>query len=146
MEQASSEKVIELVADIVSAFVSKNSVQVNEVPTLITNVRGALAGLGAAQQPAAARPEAPMPWKKAIKPDFIVSYEDGRHYKSMKRHLGRYGLTPESYREKWGLPRDFAMVSPNYAAARSAMAKRIGLGQKGPAARKVRKGSKKSAD
>ena len=86
-----------------------------------------------------------MPWKKAIRPDFIISFEDGKHYKSMKRHLTRYGLTPDQYREKWGLPRDFPMVAPNYAAARSELAKKSGLGQKGPAARKSKKGSKKAA-
>jgi len=78
-----------------------------------------------------------------VRPDFIISFEDGKHYKSMKRHLTRYGLTPEQYHEKWGLPRDFPMVAPNSAAARSEMAKRIGLGQRGPAARKAKKAASK---
>ena len=84
-----------------------------------------------------------MPWKKAVKPDYITSFEDGRQYKSLKRHLTTRGLTPEQYREKWGLPKDFPMVSPNYAKARSELAKSMGLGQK--AALRRRGGSKKKA-
>lgn len=86
-----------------------------------------------------------MSWKKAIKPDGIISFEDGKSYKSMKRHLTGRGLTPQQYREKWGLPKEFPMVAPNYAAARSELAKRLGLGQKGPAARKGTGKAKKAA-
>ena len=136
----------ELTADIVAAFVSKNGVRVEDIPTLISTVHSALSGTGSVSGAAPEKMEPPMPWKKAIKPDYIVSFEDGKHYKSMKRHLTTRGITPEQYREKWGLPRDFPMVAPNYAAARSELAKKSGLGQKGPAARKASKGgSKKKA-
>jgi predicted transcriptional regulator len=86
-----------------------------------------------------------MSWKKAIKPDGIISFEDGKQYKSMKRHLTTRGMTPEQYREKWGLPKDFPMVAPSYAAARSELAKKMGLGQKGPAARKGKGKAKKGS-
>jgi predicted transcriptional regulator len=86
-----------------------------------------------------------MPWKKAIKPDYIISFEDGKQYKSMKRHLTGRGLTPAQYREKWGLPKDFPMVAPNYSAARSEMAKNLGLGQQGRGKSGGKKGAKKAA-
>ena len=133
----------ELTADIVAAFVSKNGVRVEDIPTLITTVHSALSGAGSPRETAAQKMEPPMPWKKAIKPDFIISFEDGKQYKSMKRHLARHGLTPQQYREKWGLPKDFPMVAPNYAAARSELAKKLGLGTKGQAARKAKGGGKK---
>jgi predicted transcriptional regulator len=143
--ESANANLAELTADIVSAYVAKNTVQAQELATLISAVHSALRGV---RQNAGAAPaekhEPPMPWKKAIKPDFIISFEDGKRYKSMRRHLTIRGMTPEQYREKWGLPRDFPMVAPEYAARRSALAKSSGLGQKGPAARK-RKGSKKAA-
>src|SRR4051795_2067501 len=132
----------DLTADIASAYLSKNTVRPEDIPTLINIIHSALSGMGSSQ-PVPVKAEPPMPWKKAIRPDYIISFEDGKQYKSMKRHLARYGLTPEQYREKWGLPRDFPMVAPNYAAARSEMAKRIGLGQRGPAARKAKKSASK---
>ena len=141
---AGSGNTIELTADLVSAYLTKNTVRPEEIPELIRTVHGALSNVGAT--PAAPeKHEAPMPWKRAIKPDGIVSFEDGKQYKSMKRHLSTRGMTPEQYREKWGLPRDFPMVAPNYAAARSELAKRMGLGQKGPAARKAKGGAKKGS-
>ena len=140
-----STNAIELTADIVSAYLGKNTIRPEELPQLINAVHAALSNVGKAQAPTPERHEPPMSWKKAIKPDYIISFEDGRQYKSLKRHLGGRGLTPEAYREKWGLPRDFPMVAPNYSAARSAMAKRIGLGQKGPAARKAKGAAKKRA-
>src|SRR5215203_1544641 len=127
----------ELTADVVSAYVSKSGVRPEDITVLINTVYSALSNAGQSQQNGLPqKQEPPMPWKKAIKPDYIVSFEDGKQYKSMKRHLTTRGMTPEQYREKWGLPRDFPMVAPNYSAARSEMAKRMGLGQKGPAARK----------
>jgi len=135
---APTEHFTELTSDIVSAYVSKNNVPTGELPLLIASVHGALSRLNQPQQEAAPKHEPPMPWKKAIKPDHIVSFEDGRAYKSLKRHLGSRGLTPEQYREKWGLPASFPMVAPNYSAARSELAKKLGLGQ-------ARKGAKKSA-
>lgn len=121
---------IELTADIVSAFVSNNSVPVSDLPSLISNVHAALRNVG---QPAPTQEEAkPIPVvsiKKSITPDYLISLEDGKQYKSLKRHLTKLGLTPEAYREKWGLPRDYPMVAANYAAKRSELAKSIGLGQ-----------------
>src|SRR3954462_10607802 len=128
----------DLTADITSAYLSKNTVRPEDIPTLINTIHSALSGMGSSVS-APVKAEAPMPWKKAIKPDYIISFEDGKHYKSMKRHLTTRGITPEQYREKWGLPRDFPMVAPDYSARRSEMAKRLGLGQ----ARKGRSGAKK---
>ena len=121
---------IEHTADIVAAYVSKNTVRAEELATLINTVHSALSGVGSSSGTASAeKPTAPMSWKKAIKPDGIISFEDGKSYKSMKRHLTTRGMTPEQYREKWGLPKDFPMVAPNYSARRSEMAKSLGLGQ-----------------
>ncbi|MBM1169618.1 MucR family transcriptional regulator [Microvirga arabica] len=121
---------LELAANIVSAFVSKNSVPVAELPSLIKNVHAALQNVG---QPAApqeeAKPTPAVPVKKSLTPEYLISLEDGKQYKSLKRHLGKLGLTPEAYREKWGLPRDYPMVAPSYAAKRSELAKSLGLGQ-----------------
>src|SRR3954447_21684925 len=101
---AGSGNLAELTADIVSAYVTKNSVQANELTALISTVHSALANVGQPQSAAPAKAEPPMPWKKAIKDDYIISFEDGKRYKSMKRHLTTRGMTPEQYREKWGLP------------------------------------------
>ena len=145
MENPTQDNLTQQTVDVVSAYVANNNVRTEDLASLINTVRSALANGGNAPA-ASAKAEPPMPWKKAIKPDYIISFEDGKQYKSMKRHLTRHGLTPEQYREKWGLPRDFPMVAPNYAAARSELAKKSGLGQKGPAARKASKGgSKKKA-
>ena len=144
MENPGEDRLTQQTVDIVSAYVAKNNVRTEDLANLINTVRSALSSSGATQA-VPAKAEAPMSWKKAIKPDYIISFEDGKQYKSMKRHLTRHGLTPQQYREKWGLPKDFPMVAPNYAAARSEMAKRIGLGQKGSGARKVKGSSKKKA-
>ena len=143
VENANS-NLTDLTADIVSAYVSKNSVQANELASLISTVHAALSGVGQGAHASEEKPTPPMSWKKAIKPDGIISFEDGKQYKSMKRHLTTRGMTPEQYREKWGLPRDFPMVAPNYAAARSELAKKMGLGQKGPATRKGKGKAKKA--
>src|SRR5215211_5789009 len=123
---------IELAADIVSAFVSNNSVPVAELPALIGNVHDALNTLasGSAQQ-AVEEPKAPaVSIKKSVQPDYIVCLDDGKRFQSLKRHLRTtYNLTPEQYRAKWGLPSSYPMVAPNYAATRSELAKRLGLGQ-----------------
>ena len=122
---------IELAADIVSAFVSNNSVPVTELPALIGSVHAALnqVASGSAQQPAE-EPKAPaVPIKKSVQPDYIVCLDDGKRFKSLKRHLRTtYNLTPDQYRAKWGLAHDYPMVAPNYAAARSELAKQMGLG------------------
>ena len=130
-------EVIEMTADIVSAFVSNNSVPSAELPVLIQSVHRALSGVssGGAIEEAAPR-EPAVPIKKSVNPDFIVCLEDGRKFKSLKRHLRtKYNMSPEEYRSKWGLPKDYPMVAPNYAKARSDLAKQMGLGQGGRAAR-----------
>jgi predicted transcriptional regulator len=118
-----------LTADVVSAYVAKNPVRPVDLPDLISSVHGALQGLKAPQQAEPEKREPPFPIKKSITPDFLISLEDGKRYKSLKRHLKGRGLTPEQYREKWGLPRDYPMVAPNYAKQRSELAKALGLGQ-----------------
>ncbi|MBW0003321.1 MAG: MucR family transcriptional regulator [Hyphomicrobiales bacterium] len=127
----SSTQFIELATDIVSAYVSNNSVGAGELPILIKDVYGALARVTnpEANSPATnAKPAVPV--KKSITPDFIICLEDGKKFKSLKRHLRtQYGLSPEQYREKWSLGSDYPMVAPNYAAARSRLAKQMGLGQ-----------------
>ena len=122
---------IELAADIVSAYVSNNSVAVSELPGLITDVHAALlrvaTGASIVQTPDNLRPAVPV--KKSIAHDYIVCLEDGKKFKSLKRHLRtQYNMTPEEYREKWSLPTDYPMVAPNYAQARSQLAKEMGLG------------------
>ncbi len=124
---------IELAAEIVSAYVSNNSVPAGDLPSLINEVYGALTRVGAGVAAAAAPVEAlkpAVPVKKSVAPDFIICLEDGKKLKSLKRHLRtQYGLSPEDYREKWGLSADYPMVAPNYAKARSNLAKQMGLGQ-----------------
>ena len=129
-DEATNESLITLTADIVAAHVSNNTVAVNDLPMLISNVHGALAGLSAgnAQQPA---PEPAVSIRSSIKPDYIVCLEDGKKLKMLKRHLmTHYGMTPDDYRKKWGLPADYPMVAPNYAEQRRTLAKSIGLGTK----------------
>jgi predicted transcriptional regulator len=122
---------IELAANIVSAYVSHNSVPSTEIPNLIGQVYGALKRVSGAQLAATAEPPKPaVPIKRSVTPEYIVCLEDGLKFKSLKRHLrSRYNLTPDQYREKFGLPPDYPMVAPNYAAARSKLAKDMGLGQ-----------------
>ena len=122
---------IELAADIVSAYVSNNSVPSSDQPTLINEIHSALmrVGGGTVEVPIEA-PKPAVPLKKSVTPDYIVCLEDGKKFKSLKRHLRtQYNMTPEQYREKWGLPVDYPMVAPNYAKARSELAKEMGLGQ-----------------
>ncbi|ACL59035.1 MucR family transcriptional regulator [Methylobacterium nodulans] len=122
---------IELAADIVSAFVSKNPVPVGELPGLIASVHETLGRLGKDPVEQKSEPPTPaVPIRKSVMPDYLVCLEDGKKFKSLKRHLrSRYGLSPEEYRERWNLPTDYPMVAPNYAAARSELAKTMGLGQ-----------------
>ncbi|MGB5484552.1 MucR family transcriptional regulator [Parasphingorhabdus sp.] len=129
-EIALNEMLITFTSDIVAAHVSNNSVAVSDLPLIITSVHGALAGLSgqAAEQ---ARPDPAVPIKSSIKPDYVVCLEDGKKLKMLKRHLmTHYGMTPEDYRAKWGLPNDYPMVAPNYAEKRRQLAKAIGLGKK----------------
>ena len=121
-------KLIELTADVVGAYVSSNTIPASELPKFISTINAALAKLGG-PPPAPDLVPAVDP-KKSIKPDYIICLEDGKRFRSMKRHLGLLGMTPDEYRAKWGLPRDYPMVAPNYAAARSELAKSMGLGRK----------------
>jgi len=122
---------IDLAADIVSAYVSNNTIPAGELPALIANVHRALSGTQGGTIETVAEPLKPaVNPKKSVFPDYIVCLEDGKKFKSLKRHLRtHYDLSPEQYREKWALPADYPMVAPNYAAARSALAKKMGLGQ-----------------
>ena len=124
------ETLITLTADIVSAHVSNNSVAVSDLPLLISNVHGALSGLGDAPEAPAPKLEPAVSIRSSIKPDYVVCLEDGKKLKMLKRHLiTHYNLTPDQYRQKWGLNADYPMVAPNYAVARSQLAKKMGLGQ-----------------
>ncbi|WP_417684707.1 MucR family transcriptional regulator [Roseibium sp.] len=122
---------IDLTADIVSAYVSNNTVASNDLPNLINEVYGALqrtASVAHEPEPEPLKPAVPV--KKSVMADYIICLEDGKKFKSLKRHLRtHYDMTPEEYREKWDLPTDYPMVAPNYAAARSELAKKMGLGQ-----------------
>jgi predicted transcriptional regulator len=125
------ETLITLTSDIVAAHVSNNSVSVEDVPTLISNVYGALAGLGQAAPLVEALPEPAVSIRSSVKPDYIVCLEDGKKLKMLKRHLmTHYNLTPDQYRQRWNLPADYPMVAPNYAEKRRELAKKIGLGRK----------------
>ena len=125
------ETLITLTADIVAAHVSNNSVAVSDLPLLINNVHGALAGLGGPAPVVEVKQEPAVSIRSSIKPDYIVCLEDGKRLQTLKRYLGgRFGLTPEQYRQKWNLPSDYPMVAPNYAKRRSQIAKKMGLGHK----------------
>jgi len=118
-----------LTADIVSSYVANNSVHRGDLPAVIASVHAALQGLVTPKQEESEKPEPRVSIRKSVTPDFLISLEDGRKYKTLKRHLGKLGLTAEEYRAKWGLPSDYPMVAPNYAAKRSELARSSGLGQ-----------------
>jgi predicted transcriptional regulator len=125
----SAEMLITLTADIVAAHVSNNSVAVSDLPTLISNVHGALAGLSSTV-PAPLNLEPAVPVRNSVKRDYIICLEDGKKLKMLKRHLmTHYGMTPDDYRLKWSLPADYPMVCPAYAETRRVLAKKIGLGR-----------------
>jgi predicted transcriptional regulator len=126
-------EVIERTADIVSAYVGNNTISAAELPALIQSVHRALSGASSSAEVVEAAPRDPaVPIRRSITPDFIICLEDGRKFKSLKRHLRtKYNMSPEEYRAKWGLPKDYPMVAPNYAKARSDLAKQMGLGQGG---------------
>lgn len=127
-----SDALIELTADVVAAYVSNNPVPVGELPNLIADVHAALGRVGGtSEQPSAEKQKPAVNPKRSVHDDYIVCLEDGKKFKSLKRHLmTHYNLTPEEYREKWGLDANYPMVAPNYAAARSQLAKKMGLGRK----------------
>jgi predicted transcriptional regulator len=126
-------------ADIITSYVANNSVHRSELPAVITSVHMALQALVAPRQVEAEKPQPAVLIRKSVTPDFLISLEDGKPYKSLKRHLAKLGLTPQTYREKWGLPLDYPMVAANYALKRSELAKSMGLGaiRKSPAAAKA---------
>ncbi|MDA0229869.1 MAG: MucR family transcriptional regulator [Proteobacteria bacterium] len=137
VENNSTESLVALTGSIVAAYVSNNKVSVSELPDLIRNIYESFsrAGQSAAQGPSEASARPSISIKKSITPDYLICLEDGIKLKMLKRHLRtHYGLTPQQYREKWGLPSDYPMVAPNYAKKRSQLAKQIGLGSKRRAA------------
>jgi predicted transcriptional regulator len=132
-EEASSapaSNVLELTADVVSAFISKNHIAATDLPALISQVHATLTATAAGKSEADSQKHEPaVPIKNSVKPDYIICLEDGKKFKSLKRHLrNSYNLTPEEYRKKWGLKHDYPMVAPAYAAKRSELAKSMGLG------------------
>lgn len=124
-----SQELVELTSEIVSAYVTHNKLPSSELPDIIASVHSALRGLDEKKAPEPEKLTPIVPIKKSITPDYLISLEDGRRYKSLKRHLSGRGLTPAEYRDKWGLARDYPMVAPNYAKQRSDLAKALGLGQ-----------------
>ena len=126
-------EIIEMTADIVSAYVGNNSVTTADLPGLIQSIHRALTSVASGGDAVEAAPKEPaVPLKRSITPDFLICLEDGRKFKSLKRHLRtKYNMSPEEYRATWGLPKDYPMVAPNYAKARSELAKQMGLGQGG---------------
>ena len=129
--QTGEDTLLTLTADIVAAHVSNNSVAVNDLPNLIQNVHAALSGISGASSAPEPKPEPKVSIRSSVKPDYIVCLEDGKKLKMLKRHLmTHYNMTPDQYRQKWGLSADYPMVAPNYAEQRRTLAKSIGLGTK----------------
>ncbi len=120
----------EMTAELVAAYVTRNHVQPGELPSLIASVHATLGTLGQPPEPEIEPLKPAVPVKKSVTDDYIISLEDGRKFKSLKRYLGTLGMTPADYRAKWGLPADYPMVAPTYAAKRSELAKDFGLGRK----------------
>ena len=124
-----SNDLLALTTEIVAAHVSNNTVALGDLPQLINQVYNALANIGVASPPPVSRPQPAVSVKKSVQPDYIICLEDGKKLKMLKRHLKTaYNMSPEAYRERWGLPPDYPMVAPNYARQRSHLAKEIGLG------------------
>jgi len=139
-QQSQHDELLGLTTDIVSSYLSGNNVAASEIPGIIERVYRTLAGVGAPTSPMADRPAPAVPIKKSVTPDYIVCLEDGKKLKMLKRHLkSAYNMTPEQYRERWGLGADYPMVAPNYAEKRSKLAKNIGLGKGRKSTRKKRK-------
>ncbi len=135
MTEASSQSQIEMAADIVSAYVSKNSIPPSDLPALIDAVHKALGAITTGKRTGESEPapelKPAVPIKKSVTDDFLICLEDGKRFKSLRRHLSTtYNMTPEAYREKWNLPKDYPMVAPSYAAVRSNLAKAAGLGNR----------------
>src|SRR5215467_10750948 len=137
-----SDDILRLATEVVAAYVSNNPIPVSEVPAMIKTVHstlGGLVGVSASEMPSGQKPAVPI--KRSVNPDYIVCLEDGKKLKMLKRYLrSNYNMTPEEYRAKWGLPADYPMVAPNYAAQRSEFAKKIGLGRSASSSGRRRKG------
>lgn len=146
-EDNAPDDIIALTADVVAAYVSNNPVPAAELPALISQVFASLKGVTGGEKVEAPEPLKPaVPIKKSVTPEYIVCLEDGKKFKSLKRHLNvHYGLTPDEYRAKWGLKADYPMVAPNYAAQRSSLAKASGLGRKAAAKPAKSNGKKRTA-
>lgn len=131
MSETGPKGFVDLTASIVSAYVSNNATTASEIPALISQIHAALVRVSNGGTDAPVEPAKPaISIKKSMTSDYLVCLEDGKRFKSLKRHLrAQYGMSPEQYREKWGLPADYPMVAPNYAVARSQLAKKMGLGQ-----------------
>ena len=131
MSDPAAKSIIDLTASIVAAYVGNNPTPAAEVPALIGQIHAALLRIAGGKVEVPAEPSKPaVPVKKSMTADYLVCLEDGKRFKSLKRHLRtQYSMTPEQYREKWSLPPDYPMVAPNYAVARSQLAKKMGLGQ-----------------
>ncbi|MER8374492.1 MucR family transcriptional regulator [Mesorhizobium sp. M0488] len=133
-EQDDKTDIVSIAADIVSAYVSNNPLPIGELPKLIGDTYAALQGIGTPVSPTAVKQEPAVSPRKSVTPDYIICLEDGKKFKSLKRHIAtHYNLSPDEYRQKWSLPADYPMVAPTYAAARSALAKASGLGRKAAA-------------
>jgi predicted transcriptional regulator len=131
MSDSAGKSFIDLTAEIVSAYVSNNTTPASEIPALIAQVHAALTRVSSGRAETPAEPAKPaVSVKKSMTADYLICLEDGKRFKSLKRHLRtQYNMTPEQYRDKWQLPADYPMVAPNYAVARSQLAKNMGLGQ-----------------
>lgn len=131
MNDQAGKSFIDLTANIVSAYVSNNPTPASDIPSLINQIHAALVRVSTGRPEASSEPAKPaVPVKKSMTGEYLICLEDGKRFKSLKRHLRtQYNMTPEQYREKWGLPADYPMVAPNYAIARSQLAKKMGLGQ-----------------
>jgi predicted transcriptional regulator len=139
MNNKATYKFSELTTKIVSAYISNHTVRAEDLPTLITDLHAALQSAPERKgEPASESQQPAVAIKKSVTPDYIISLENGQKFKSLKRHLmSTYGMTPQEYRDKWGLPREYPMVAPNYAKSRSELAKTMGLGRKAAAAEPI---------
>ncbi|MGI9169744.1 MAG: MucR family transcriptional regulator [Caulobacteraceae bacterium] len=137
-------EIIEMTAEIVAAYVENNTIAMGDLPGLIQGVHRALVSVSAGMDAVAPAPKEPaVPVRRSITPDHLICLEDGRKFKSLKRHLRtKYNMSPEDYRAKWGLAKDYPMVAPNYAKARSDLAKQMGLGQGGRRVAKTKRGGR----
>jgi len=147
MSESEKQNLVELTAEVVSAYIANNPIPASELPSLIVQIHQTMTGLATGQAETQEEPQKPaVNPRRSVHDDYIICLEDGKKFKSLKRHLmTHYGLTPDEYRAKWNLPADYPMVAPNYAAARSALAKKMGLGRKPKEVEPARRGRKKAA-